>query len=98
MLLVEVLFVPTHVDHEEYVVSTIHWTESRIARSARWHSESAAPPPRRIVVADDRMKAGTAYRLAREGTALLWRGDYHNARQLLRNEPPHRPEARPFGE
>jgi len=57
--------------------------EDRTARSARWHSESAAPPPRRIVVADDRTKAATAYRLACEGTALLWRGDFHNARHLL---------------
>lgn len=65
-------------------MSTIHWTEAHNARSARWHSESAAPPPGRIAVADDRMKAGTAYRLACEGTALLWRGDYHNARQALR--------------
>jgi methylase of polypeptide subunit release factors len=30
------------------------------------------------------MPAATAHRLACEGTALLWRGDYHNARQLLR--------------
>ena len=29
------------------------------------------------------MKADAAYRLACEGTALLWRGDFHNARQLL---------------
>jgi methylase of polypeptide subunit release factors len=29
------------------------------------------------------MKADEAYRLACEGTALLWRGDYQNARQLL---------------
>jgi len=29
------------------------------------------------------MTADTAYRLACEGTALLWRGDYQNARQLL---------------
>jgi len=64
-------------------VSTIHWTESRTARSARWHSESATPPPRRVVVADDRTKADTAYRLTCEGTALLWRGDFQNARQLL---------------
>jgi methylase of polypeptide subunit release factors len=40
-------------------------------------------PPPRIVVADDRIKADTAYRLVCEGTAILWRGDYHNARQLL---------------
>jgi methylase of polypeptide subunit release factors len=36
------------------------------------------------VVADDRTQAAVAYRLACEGTALLWRGDFHNARQLLR--------------
>ncbi|WP_214414094.1 methyltransferase [Sphaerisporangium fuscum] len=62
----------------------IHWTEDGAPRSARWRSESAMPPPRRVTVADDRMKADTAYRLACEGTALLWRGDFHNARALLR--------------
>ena len=52
-------------------------------RRARWRSESGQPPPRRVAVADDTMKADTAWRLACEGTALLWRGDYYNARQLL---------------
>ncbi|MEV5988466.1 class I SAM-dependent methyltransferase [Streptomyces sp. NPDC052051] len=65
-------------------MSVIHWTEAHTARSARWHSESAASLPGRVVVADDRMKAATAHRLACEGTALLWRGDFHNGRQLLR--------------
>ncbi|QEU97239.1 class I SAM-dependent methyltransferase [Streptomyces kanamyceticus] len=51
--------------------------------SARWHSESGAAAPRRVVVADDTTKAATAHRLACEGTALLWRGDFHGARQLL---------------
>lgn len=41
------------------------------------------PPPKRVVVADDRTNADQAYRLACEGTALLWRGDFQNARQLL---------------
>lgn len=41
------------------------------------------PPPRRVVSADDTMKADQAYRLACEGTALLWRGDFQNAKQLL---------------
>jgi SAM-dependent methyltransferase len=36
-----------------------------------------------VLVADDRMTADAAYRLACEGTALLWRGDFQNARQLL---------------
>ncbi|UQA95757.1 methyltransferase [Streptomyces halobius] len=61
----------------------VEWTEADEARSARWRSENDAPPPRRIVIADDRMKADDAYKLACEGTALLWRGDFHNARQLL---------------
>lgn len=62
---------------------TIHWQEAEEEKSAHWRSESGAPPPRKVVIADDRMTADTAYRLACEGTALLWRGDYQNARQLL---------------
>lgn len=65
-------------------MSTVHWTENSTPQSARWHSENAAPVPRRTVVADDRTRADDAYRQACEGTALLWRGDFHNARQLMR--------------
>ncbi|MCK7626750.1 class I SAM-dependent methyltransferase [Streptomyces sp. RS10V-4] len=61
----------------------VEWTEDDQVLTARWRSENGARPPRRIVVADDRTRAADAYRLACEGTALLWRGDYHNARQLL---------------
>lgn len=61
----------------------IHWTEAGKACSARWQSESGALPPKKVVLADDTMKADAAYRLACEGTALLWRGDFQNARQLL---------------
>lgn len=59
------------------------WIEAGKEQSARWRSESGAPPPKRVVIADDTMTADAAYRLACEGTALLWRGDYQNARQLL---------------
>ncbi|MFE7289749.1 methyltransferase [Streptomyces noursei] len=61
----------------------VEWSEDDQVRTARWRSENGARPPRRIVVADDRTRADEAYRLACEGTALLWRGDFHNARQLL---------------
>lgn len=61
----------------------ITWTEGGRTRAARWRSESKTSPPARVVVADDAMKADTAYRYACEGTALLWRGDFQNARQLL---------------
>jgi SAM-dependent methyltransferase len=66
------------LDHPRIV-----WTEDDTLRSARWHSESGMAPPKRVVIADDRTPADTAYRLACEGTALLWRGDFQNARQLL---------------
>ncbi|MBW8328173.1 MAG: class I SAM-dependent methyltransferase [Thiobacillus sp.] len=60
----------------------MNWTEADAPCSARWRSESGAPAPRRVMVADDRITADAAYRLASEGTALLWRGDFQNARQL----------------
>lgn len=59
------------------------WTEGGETRSARWRSERGAPPPARVAIADDRMTADEAYGLAGQGTGLLWRGDYQNARQLL---------------
>ena len=61
----------------------ITWNESNKPCKARWRSESGMPPPKRVVIADDTMKADEAYRLACEGTALLWRGDFQNAKQLL---------------
>lgn len=61
----------------------LSWSEDGIEHHADWRSENGAPPPRRVVPADDRMSADAAYRLACEGTALLWRGDFQNARQLL---------------
>jgi methylase of polypeptide subunit release factors len=61
----------------------ITWPEADGPRTARWRSEAAAPPPKRVIVADDRTTADSAYRLACEGTALLWNGDFQNARQLL---------------
>ena len=61
----------------------IHWNEDGADKTARWRSENGTAPPKRVVVADDRMTADAAYRLACEGTALLWRGDFQNARQLL---------------
>lgn len=61
----------------------VRWSESGEEHAARWRSEAGAPPPKRVAVADDRIAADAAYRLACEGTALLWRGDFQNARQLL---------------
>jgi SAM-dependent methyltransferase len=62
----------------------LQWTEGGETRQARWLSESGAPPPGRVVIADDETTADEAYGLACQGTALLWRGDFQNARQMLR--------------
>jgi SAM-dependent methyltransferase len=59
------------------------WIEGGEARSARWRSESGAAPPKRVVIADEHIRADDAYGLACQGTALLWRGDFQNARQML---------------
>ena len=61
----------------------LEWVEQGHTRSARWRSENGSAPPRRIGLADDTMTADAAFRLASEGTGLLWRGDFQNARQLL---------------
>jgi SAM-dependent methyltransferase len=64
-------------------IPVIHWLEDGKAFEARWRSHSDAPPPTRVVVADGKMTADEAYGLACQGTALLWRGDFQAARQLL---------------
>ena len=63
--------------------STIHWTHQGQPRQALWRSESGAAAPRRVETADDTLAADTAYRMACEGTGLLWQGDFQNARHLL---------------
>lgn len=61
----------------------IRWTEAGEERVARWRSERGATPPSRVRVVDDTLKADEAYSLATQGVGLLWRGDFHNARQML---------------
>lgn len=62
---------------------SIRWEESDQARSALWHSENGIAPHKKVVIGDDTLTADDAYRLACGGTAILWRGDFQNARQLL---------------
>lgn len=62
---------------------SISWIENNATHSLRWQSEAGVTAPQRVLIADDSINADTAYRLACEGTAILWRGDFQNARQLL---------------
>jgi len=61
----------------------VQWQENETLHNALWLSESNHMPSARIVLVDDTTTADDAYRLACEGSSLLWRGDFHNARQLL---------------
>ena len=62
---------------------TIAWKEGEQIHLAQWHSENSIPPHKRVVLVDDTLTADTAYRYACEGTAMLWKSDFQNARQLL---------------
>ena len=63
--------------------SLLQWQENEATQAALWRADSTMTAPRRIVIADDSLSADSAYRLACEGQAMLWRGDFQNARQLL---------------
>src|SRR3954468_5671903 len=61
----------------------IVWEADGSDHRARYISARGGPAPRRAVAADDETTADSAFRLASQGTALVWSGDYHNGRQLL---------------
>ncbi|PZP14098.1 MAG: hypothetical protein DI611_13215 [Brachybacterium faecium] len=65
-------------------MTLVSWHEHGTEHTARWHSENGSPPPVRVEPADDSLTANAALRRIRAGTALLWQGDYHGARQLLK--------------
>ncbi|WP_314034662.1 class I SAM-dependent methyltransferase [Dietzia sp. CH92] len=67
-----------------HTTTTVQWRENDTVRTAGWRSENGAPAPRRIVVIHDDIAADKALKMIRSGTALLWRSDFHNARQLMR--------------
>jgi SAM-dependent methyltransferase len=79
----------------------LRWTLAGEQRSARWRSEAGVPPPKRLQVVDDTLAADAAFRLASEGTGLLWQSDFQNARQLLQamarraDRKSRKPEPRP---
>ncbi len=80
--------------------ATLAWSEGGQARAALWRSQAGVAPPRRVEVVDDTLTADAAHLLASQGTALLWRGDFQNARQLLQalarrlDRPPRKAKAK----
>ena len=61
----------------------ISWEEGDVTYACRWRSEKGTPPPKKLIIANDTLTADEAYRVACEGTGIIWRGDYQNGKQLL---------------
>ncbi len=51
--------------------------------SALWFSANGSLPPQQLHVVDDTLSADQAFAWATQGHAMLWTGDFHNAKQLL---------------
>jgi methylase of polypeptide subunit release factors len=63
--------------------SLIHWVHNDTKQFAAWRSDTNLPIPKTIHCIDDTVSADRSFSLASEGVALLWVGDFQNARQLL---------------
>ncbi len=61
----------------------IEWEHQQVSHSRLWYSEAGLAPNQQVVVADDTFSANTLYQLVKDGHAILWQGDYQNARQAL---------------
>ncbi|WP_241095437.1 MULTISPECIES: class I SAM-dependent methyltransferase [unclassified Leucobacter] len=59
------------------------WEHDGSAETAAWWSTNDRPAPKKMVVVDDRLTADQAVKYAAQGTAMLWLGDFHNAKQIL---------------
>jgi methylase of polypeptide subunit release factors len=69
-----------HASSHDQILS---WREHGTNVRARWLTADGHRPPSRVIVVGDDLSADKACRMAAQGLGLLWRGDYHNARQLL---------------
>lgn len=59
------------------------WQDLPQTKDVLWRAENGGPAPKKVLLADDTLTADAAYKLACEGCAIIWQGDFQNARQLL---------------
>jgi SAM-dependent methyltransferase len=62
---------------------SLQWGEEGALAQGVWLSERAIKSPKGVLEVDDTLKADQAWRYALDGVVMLWRGDYHNAKNLL---------------
>jgi methylase of polypeptide subunit release factors len=61
----------------------ISWQDKSETSTSVWQSEAGQPPPKTVITADDTMTGDAAYWRACAGTAMLYTGDFQNAKQML---------------
>lgn len=61
----------------------IAWEAGGTPVQGVWQSEAGLPPPSAVHAVDDRISADLAWQRMAAGEALLWQGDWVNARHLL---------------
>ena len=59
------------------------WAENDQIETRNWVTGSNFSLPKKILLADDRLRAADFLRQASEGTAFIYKGDFQNAKQLL---------------
>lgn len=62
--------------------SLLYWQENQQTHQARWLSDSRHPAPTKLI-AKQQISADAALKLIHQQTAIIWRGDYHQGKQLL---------------
>ncbi len=79
----------TLIDHSQTRksgVNALHhlsWQDQSETHTSVWQSEAGQPPPKQVIIVDDTMTGDAAYWRACAGTAMLYAGDFQNAKQLL---------------
>lgn len=61
----------------------VRWKERGTVRTARWHSESGFPPPRRVVVAGH-IAPAKALEMLHDAHSILLRSDFPRSQRLIR--------------
>lgn len=69
----------TAVTHDQI----ISWDHDGVTETAAWWSANDRPAPKKVIEVDDRLTADEAVQFAAQGTAMLYMGDFHNAKQLM---------------
>lgn len=64
-------------------LTSVDWETLTKEHAVQWHSSNRWPPPKRLIELSTAIPADQILRFLQQGTAILWRGDFHEGRQIL---------------